>query len=432
MLLRRRISRLFVYCFRSISAFVQSYHCNCLPANRPCEDQHAEGYCRLDNSYFFGVFDGHGGPECAKAVASRLYDYLALSILPEHVLKEIVCLGTDFSLVDRLETESSSLVPDKLKSQHINNIRSFASNSIQKNAALSYRCSNVRDAFKRAFLALDEDLIKEALPDRSGHIDADSLRTVMSGSCACVAYVKGRNLYIAQLGDSAAILGVNDDSNGVVWTARKLTHEHTVDDDNEVKRIRAEHPFSEEYTVFRRGRLLGELVPLRAFGDVRYKWTAQQQNAIISTLLGARPTPANYFTPPYLTSEPSVYYYRLTENDKFLVLASDGFWDMVFPEMAVRLVSNHMIGVETLIPYEIPAFATFRTVLEDLRVRKERAKKRPADANCATHLIRYALTSEFAEANPYTGLSYVLGIPTGLARAYRDDMTVFVIYFPSV
>uniref|UniRef100_A0A5S6QBI2 PPM-type phosphatase domain-containing protein n=1 Tax=Trichuris muris TaxID=70415 RepID=A0A5S6QBI2_TRIMR len=252
----------------------------------------------------------------------------------------------------------------------------------------------------------------------------------MSGSCACVAYVKGRDLYVAQLGDSAAILGVNETDNGAtVWTARKLTREHTIENDTEVKRVRAEHPFSETFTVFRRDRLLGELVPLRAFGDVRFKWTAQQQNAIISTLMGPRLAPANYFTPPYLTSEPSVYYYRLAENDKFLVLASDGFWDMVFPETVVRLVSNHMTGVQTLMPYRLPAFANFRTVLDDLRVRKERAKKRPADANCATHLIRHGLTSEFAEGNPYAGLSYALSIPKGAARSYRDDITVVVIYF---
>uniref|UniRef100_A0A5S6QB26 PPM-type phosphatase domain-containing protein n=1 Tax=Trichuris muris TaxID=70415 RepID=A0A5S6QB26_TRIMR len=85
------------------SAFVQSYDYNHLPANSPCEDQHADGYCRLNNSYYFGVFDGHAGPQCAKAVAGRLYDYLAVSILPENVLKEIYC-GADFSSVDILET----------------------------------------------------------------------------------------------------------------------------------------------------------------------------------------------------------------------------------------------------------------------------------------------------------------------------------------
>uniref|UniRef100_A0A5S6QBV5 Uncharacterized protein n=1 Tax=Trichuris muris TaxID=70415 RepID=A0A5S6QBV5_TRIMR len=88
---------------KSLQTFVQSYDYNHLPANSPCEDQRAEGYCRLDNSYFFGVFHGHAVLQCAKAVAGRLYDYLAVSILPENVLKEIYC-GADFSLVDILET----------------------------------------------------------------------------------------------------------------------------------------------------------------------------------------------------------------------------------------------------------------------------------------------------------------------------------------
>uniref|UniRef100_A0A5S6QBH3 PPM-type phosphatase domain-containing protein n=1 Tax=Trichuris muris TaxID=70415 RepID=A0A5S6QBH3_TRIMR len=116
---------------KSLQTFVQSYDYNHLPANSPCEDQHAEGYCRLDNSYFFGVFDGHAGPQCAKAVAGRLYDYLAVSILPENVLKEIYC-GADFSLVDILETSQRLLTDDKTKQRHANNIRNFASNYLQE------------------------------------------------------------------------------------------------------------------------------------------------------------------------------------------------------------------------------------------------------------------------------------------------------------
>uniref|UniRef100_A0A5S6Q5Y7 Uncharacterized protein n=1 Tax=Trichuris muris TaxID=70415 RepID=A0A5S6Q5Y7_TRIMR len=79
------------------------YDYNHLPANSPCDDQHADGYCRLNNSYYFGVFHGHAVLQCAKAVAGRLCDYLAVSILPENVLKEIYC-GADFSSVDILET----------------------------------------------------------------------------------------------------------------------------------------------------------------------------------------------------------------------------------------------------------------------------------------------------------------------------------------
>lgn len=52
------------------------------------------------------------------------------------------------------------------------------------------------------------------------------------------------------------------------WTARRLSHKHTVDNANEVQRVRAAHPNKESDWILRGGRLLGQLFPLRAFGDV--------------------------------------------------------------------------------------------------------------------------------------------------------------------
>ena len=37
-------------------------------------------------------------------------------------------------------------------------------------------------------------------------------------------------------------------------------------------------------------------------------------------------------SPPYLTAEPDVFHYKLEGNDKFVVLASDGLWDMLSNE----------------------------------------------------------------------------------------------------
>lgn len=39
----------------------------------------------------------------------------------------------------------------------------------------------------------------------------------------------------------------------------------------------------------------------------------------------------NYYTPPYLTARPEVVHHRLTPRDRFLVIASDGLWDLVSP-----------------------------------------------------------------------------------------------------
>ena len=49
---------------------------------------------------------------------------------------------------------------------------------------------------------------------------------------------------------------------------------------SQVARIRNGHPTSESH-ILRGGRLLGELLPLRAFGDVRYKWPLELQKVKI-------------------------------------------------------------------------------------------------------------------------------------------------------
>ena len=42
-------------------------------------------------------------------------------------------------------------------------------------------------------------------------------------------------------------------------------------------------------------------------------------------------------TPPYLTAMPEISYHRLTARDKFMVIGSDGLWDMMTPMQVVGL-----------------------------------------------------------------------------------------------
>lgn len=98
------------------------------------------------------------------------------------------------------------------------------------------------------------------------------------------------------------------------------------------------------------GRLLGELYPLRAFGDVRYKWPMNLQRVVLEPL--GVPPPSHLHTPPYLTALPEVFYHKLTANDRFLVLASDGLWEWLDPDTVVRLVNDHTLGAQTLSLYQ--------------------------------------------------------------------------------
>lgn len=50
-----------------------------------------------------------------------------------------------------------------------------------------------------------------------------------------------------------------------------MVEEHNTDNLQELNRIISEHPLNEKDTVIKYERLLGQLAPLRAFGDLRFK-----------------------------------------------------------------------------------------------------------------------------------------------------------------
>merc|ERR1712146_456015 len=86
--------------------------------------------------------------------------------------------------------------------------------------------------------------------------------------------------------------------------------DHKPDDPLERKRIRELGGYV-SYT----GRILDDILVARSLGD------AQNQ--------------------PYVTSEPYVAHFELTDKDEFLILACDGVWDVVSDEGAVELVREY-------------------------------------------------------------------------------------------
>jgi len=49
-----------------------------------------------------------------------------------------------------------------------------------------------------------------------------------------------------------------------------MVEEHNTENVSELNRIFSEHPSNEKDTVIKYERLLGQLAPLRAFGDLRF------------------------------------------------------------------------------------------------------------------------------------------------------------------
>lgn len=171
-------------------------------------------------------------------------------------------------------------------------------------------------------------------------IAAEMLAPALSGSCALLSFYDSRSqlLRVACTGDSRAVLGRRSASSPGRWSALALSTDQTGSNPDEAARMRKEHP-GEEHVV-RNGRVLGGLEPTRAFGDAVYKWSKDVSDRLRKGYFARSYSPL-LKTPPYVTAEPVVTTTKIQpENGDFLVLATDGLWEMLTNEEVVGLVGK--------------------------------------------------------------------------------------------
>ncbi|XP_067904728.1 pyruvate dehydrogenase [acetyl-transferring]-phosphatase 1, mitochondrial-like [Heterodontus francisci] len=417
---------------------VLGFDSNQLASNIPIEDRRSAATCLQSRGMLLGVFDGHAGCACAQAVSERLLYYIAVSLLPRKTLIEIE---------DAIENERPVL-PILQWHKHPNDYFSREAGRLYFTRLRTYwkehidlgddNKLDISTALQHAFKRLDNDISQEAqFGTGNPFTNYTALRVALSGSTACIAHINGTDLHVANVGDSRAVLGVQN-LNGT-WSAVTLSADHNAQNPDEVQRVRSEHPASEEKTVIRHDRLLGLLLPFRAFGDMNFKWSTELQKRVLESrpelLMGdefLKSFPANYYTPPYLTAEPEVTHHKLRPQDKFLILATDGLWDVMHRQNVVQIVGEHL----TNICFQQPISAVDNRVTVGqmhslLLERKARLSSAFKDLNTATHLIRHALGSNEFGSIEHGLLSKMLSLPEELARMYRDDMTVLVVQLNS-
>lgn len=296
-------------------------------------------------------------------------------------------------------------------------------NYLQKIRSLSQNKSLEKADLVQAFLQLDRDILRlpwrlvkdldsMSIPDIKS-LDKETrwevLRKAMpafTGSCALVTHIKDSQIHIAHAGDCRAVLG-SFDPFSKSWKARALTEDHQPSNLRELSRLQNEHPGEEDTVAFSSSgngplRVLGGLMPSRAFGDARYKWSLEDQEKI-DALLSGLPLgsyswlrPHYLQTPPYMTAKPDIATHKITELDQFLVISTDGLFDVFTNRDIVRHLSNYL-------------------------------KVEDNQENAATYLIRCAI--ENGKGQEF--LSQMLSMEPKESRKWRDDMTVQVVFFKS-
>lgn len=131
-----------------------------------------------------------------------------------------------------------------------------------------------------------------------------------AGSTALSALLVDDKLYLANVGDCRAIVARSS-------VAVQLTEDHKASNLEEGRRIR-----DAGVHVSTDGYVFGEVAVSRAIGSQHLKLNPLMQGALIS--------------------EPELHEYSITPEDDFLVLATDGLWEVVRNQEVVRFARRYL------------------------------------------------------------------------------------------
>ncbi|OIW05098.1 hypothetical protein TanjilG_06234 [Lupinus angustifolius] len=332
------------------------------------------------------------GEDC---VRGRVEGMLWYKDLGNHVHGEfsMAMVQANSSMEDRSQVESGPLSFDHLGPQG-----TFIGvyDGHGGTAASQFVCDNLFSNFKsfaaehqgisehvirRAFLATEEgflSLVKKQWLNKP--------QIASTGSCCLAGIICNGMLYIANAGDSRAVLGRTERATRVT-TAIQLSAEHNVSIETERDDLRSKHPYDSQIVVMKHKvwRVKGLIQVSRSIGDAYLKKAEFNKEPLPYKFRLSEP-----FFKPILSCEPSISTHKLDPADQFIIFASDGLWEQLSSQEAVNIVSNN--------PHNGIARRLVKAAL------REAAKKRE---------IRFTDLQKIEE---------------GVRRHFHDDISVIVVF----
>ncbi|KAG2660722.1 hypothetical protein PVAP13_1KG451610 [Panicum virgatum] len=224
---------------------------------------------------FVGVYDGHGGAEASRFISDHLFAHLI-----------------------RLAQENGTISEDVVRS---------------------------------AFSATEDGFL--TLVRRTRFIKP---LIAAVGSCCLVGVIWRGTLYVANLGDSRAVVGSLGRSNKIV--AEPLTIDHNASVEEVRQELISRHPDDSQIVVLKHGvwRIKGIIQVSRTIGDAYLKRREFALDPSITRFRLSEP-----LRRPVLTAEPSICTRALHPQDKFVIFATDGLWEHLTNQQAVEIVYNN-------------------------------------------------------------------------------------------
>ncbi|CAN1833390.1 Probable protein phosphatase 2C 33 [Linum perenne] len=244
-----------------------------------------ENFGPSEDMIFCGVFDGHG--PSGHLVAKKVRDSLPLKLRAQW---ELDCTSSELGRTGLTECPIQLDSTGKKEMQNDN-------------------VSTFKDSFLKAFKAMDKEL--QVHP----YIDC-----FCSGTTAVTVIKQGQDLVIGNVGDSRAVLATRNTDN--LLSAVQLTEDLKPSLPRELERIKMSK---------------GRVFALPNEPDVARIWLP---NSNSPGLAMARAF-GDFCLKDYgLISIPDITHHRITDKDEFVVLATDGVWDVISNDDVVNIVGS--------------------------------------------------------------------------------------------
>lgn len=260
-----------------------------------------ENFTSRTDTIFCGVFDGHG--PLGHLVSRKVRDSLPLKLCNQWK-----------AIVENKENPQKKDSPSKsMNSEETTfaNIDAEWSESVNfaEDEKLPEMYLPLKQSFLKAFKQMDKEL--KLLP---------TIDSFCSGTTAVTVVKQGQDLIIGNLGDSRAILGTRDRYNNLV--ALQLTVDLKPNLPREAARIL---------------QCKGRVFALQDEPEVARVWLP---NSNSPGLAMARAF-GDFCLKDYgLISVPDISYHHLSDKDEFVVLATDGIWDVLSNKEVVDIVAS--------------------------------------------------------------------------------------------
>ena len=273
-----------------------------------------ENYFLIKNLYFFGVLDGHGknGKEISKYTSILFPSYLFYLLLDDNLSERKLDINKE--IIKLIKIQESPL---NIKQMFI---LTYFFNKFSIDFSTIPLLSNNQQKLNHIILE-SIDYSQNAL---SSKYDID---ISLSGTTLCSALILGNILYLINIGDSRAILGTYN-SRINKWKTTQLTVDHKPNHPNENRRI-----------IFYNGRIErhknefgDEVGPYRVYGKDS---DSNSQGLTMSRSIG------DLESKKYgVIYDPEIFKYELKENDKVIVIGSDGLWEQLKNEEVMEIIGE--------------------------------------------------------------------------------------------